>query len=240
MFLQRVVLRQVRCAHGPRRGWCWRNFVFRFVFFYWVIINTFRRMRPLRCGFLAPAACLMLPHHTAVPLMQHCSAVPLMHYCDSLCCCPTTLPSPCIFCSAADRNLKLQEMCVLRSCDADQIECPWVPYCKGPGSISGPWCCVDHEHAQITGHILVSFKWELAGKLSFSVFQEKYDNQIEAHAIFNSPLSILVAPASLSASASTLMRSAGGGPVMPSPACDAIACLQAVRAQHCVTVLWSC
>jgi hypothetical protein len=37
--------------------------------------------------------------------------------------------------------------------------------------------------AHITGHILVTFKWELADKLSFSIFQEKYDNQIEAHAI---------------------------------------------------------
>jgi hypothetical protein len=58
--------------------------------------------------------------------------------------------------------------------------------------------------AHITGHILVTFKWELADKLSFSIFQEKYDNQIEAHAIFNAPLSILVTPASLSASASSL------------------------------------
>ncbi len=121
---------------------------------------------------------------------------------------------------AADRNLKREEIRMVCACNADQIECPWVPYCKGPGSTSGPaqWCCVDHEHAQITGHILVTFKWELAGKLSFSIFQEKYDNQIEAHAIFNAPLSILVAPASLSAAASSLTRSAGGGPVcLPLP-----------------------
>jgi hypothetical protein len=212
VFLQRVVLRQVRCAHGSKRGWCWRNSVCRFVFFLWLIINTCRRLRTLRCGFLAPAACLMLRGNTAVPLMlPRNSAVPVYPL------------------RAADRNLNLEETCVVCACDAvtDQIECPWVPYCKGPGSISGLWCCVDHEHAQITGHILVTFKWELAGKLSFSVFQEKYDNQIESHAILNSPLSILVAPTSLSAAASTLMRSAGGGPVMPSPVRDAIACLQA-------------
>jgi len=185
--------------------------------FLWLIINTCTRLRTLRCGFLATAACLMLRGNTAVPVY------PLL---------------------AADRNLNLEETCVVCACDAvtDQIECPWVPYCKGPGSISGQWCCVDHEHAQIIGHILVTFKWELAGKLSFSIFQEKYDNQIEAHAIFNSPLSILVAPASLSAAASTLTRSSGGGPVMPSPARDAIACLQAhsQRAQRCVTVRCSC
>ena len=106
-------------------------------------------------------------------------------------------------------------MCVI---DVEQIVCAptRTPDCEGAGTGAGHWCCVDHQHAADTGHVLVLFKWELAGKLSFSVFQEKYDNKIETHEIFNSPLSIRVAPSPLSAAGCTIERFGGGGPVMPS------------------------
>jgi hypothetical protein len=61
----------------------------------------------------------------------------------------------------------------------------------------------------------VSFNWEFAGKLTFSVFQEKYDNMLETHGIFNSPLIIRVGPAPLNAAGCSIARFGGGGPVMP-------------------------
>ena len=91
------------------------------------------------------------------------------------------------------------------------VKCPTAPACPPAASRGGSWCCVDHTDTELTGEVVVNFAWELAGKLTFSVFHELNDNKIETHAIFNSPVKIQVSPADISAQGSSVARFGGGG-----------------------------
>jgi len=91
------------------------------------------------------------------------------------------------------------------------LTCPLAPACIEEADRLGNWCCVDHTNTQQTGQIEINFIYELAGKLSFSIYEEQYDNTIESHPIFNSPAVIQVAPATISAAGSSITRVGSGG-----------------------------
>jgi len=107
--------------------------------------------------------------------------------------------------------------------------CPSAPDCEPEGQLPafmgggrGAWCCVDHSNAEVTGQVVVNFIWELAGKLSFFIYDARYDNlnSITDHPIYScidratqqtAPLTIQVAPTALSALNSSLARYGTGG-----------------------------
>ena len=126
--------------------------------------------------------------------------------------------------AVSDRTLRSNAKYVVRlgpsvasvgSSTSGYFTCPVAPSCP-PDHQRLPqhsaWCCVDHTDTEVTGEVRVSFIWEYAGKLSASIYQEYYDNNIESHEIHSSPVVVQVSPSAVSAAGSTLARFGGGGP----------------------------